>query len=190
MRKVSLHTLGKVLGLDAFCSQHPLDDVAVMAKQSPRLAGVMAVIRAHLPAFERNIADRALVALNEGKPLDFVPAEAGSPLLLGLNPTAPRLRVFFDPCVYLGALRLLSRASGGLGVWSRILCCSGGFDMRERGVFALLRAKFLVLLCPSLPVISEVRFPLLLGAVRFLLASLLGLHRHNQSHHQITPRVV
>lgn len=135
MRPITDKTFGKDNGVQALTLQHPFHDVAVVAEQTPWLAGVMAMIGAYLLSFKGALANGTLSFLNSHHRVDVIRSKASSNLALTGNSLSPSLRVIPNLVVLLWPVPFVSGAPLGLGFWRSIKCGASSFYLGARGMF-------------------------------------------------------
>lgn len=193
MVEKSPQTLGKVLGAQCHASQHPFHDVAVVAEQSSRLAGVVAMIGSNLLAFLKGArANSAFVLLNNEEAVNVPIAKASPAAALGVKPLGP-----FDGIGLNGGV---SRLSISLSFWRSIeclalRCCFGrvsslfalGFDFGALRSRSLLGANPLNVVPIILAVKRKIRRPFLRCAFGFSFFHVDRRTRHSTSlNHAVT----
>lgn len=121
-------------------TQHPFDDVAVVAKQSARRVCVVAVIRAYLAAVKRTLAYATFAFLQRVQFGEKRRTYARSVNALSLQDLGPTLGV--------GPLHIVEFLGTGLGLcglrvctsfcrnfWFSVTCSAARFYLRARRVF-------------------------------------------------------
>lgn len=153
-------------------AQHPFDDVAVVAKQTSRGAGVVAVIGPDLSVGEVPIANGTAIVLVGEKPVNLLLAHASALAALGVNYLCPRRRIGSDFGV-LGrssatTFRTLAERSSPLAGFRRIaVFLAARLYLRALAVCSPFSAGLLQIVEAALPVRFKVSGPLFRGAISF-----------------------
>ena len=155
-------SLCKFGGGEPHPTQHPLNDVAVMAQQSPRFARVVAVICAYLAPFKWAEAYGALVALHRQQRSDLGVVKPGSTFTLcrkDFGFTAQRTSFFLG----LGhrRLRMLTPAFPCFGL--SIVKPTPGFYFRLGVILSATRAFSFQMFKSAFAVVFKVRLPFFRG---------------------------
>jgi len=139
MSQVRNQSASELLGGEVHASQHTLDDVTVMAQQTPWLLGVVAMVGAYLASIKGALADRAAIILSDAQPFDVFVAHSGTPSALVIEPSRPFIRVGLDAVVAAFVLAAVALAAAlpnfGAGIILAaallyFLCRPIGFSIR------------------------------------------------------------
>lgn len=122
--------IGKFQRTKLHASQHPLNDVAVMAEKPARLSTVMAMIRSNLFSVEASAANSALAVLSLHKGGYIGGGHSGSAAALAVENGGIPNGVRADGSVIRGRVGLLPRPSLGAALRVRIANAASLFHGR------------------------------------------------------------
>jgi hypothetical protein len=176
VRQIVAHSSSEFIGRKAHPTQHPFNNVAVMAKQPSWFAAVVAMICPHLFAFETFLTNGAPIFLRNKEIFNLFRREASASLTLCGKTFSPSFRVFlkFHSKLFGAHLSGFGSSMSMSTTFRRylrlgVVSPASGLHVGTLVISALALSLLVETALPALPMIFKVLLPLFGAALGFAL---------------------
>lgn len=106
MRQIRTQSIGELFRAKLYSTQQAFNDVALVAKQSPRHSAIVAMIGAYLSSFKTTFANSAAISLGNKKGLEVLSCKTSSPSVQRCASCFPFFRIGTHLAITLFLLKL------------------------------------------------------------------------------------